>query len=116
MDSDMDEVHERLQYARSQAGFDEASEAARYYGWNENTYRSHENGQRGFRKDKADRYAKAFKVSVEWLYYGRGPRELESASSLADKINRLSPVLQKAVEAFVDSLPQEQGRGASSKS
>ena len=70
MDSGMKEMHERLSYARSRAGFKKATEAARYYGWNENTYRSHENGQRGFKLLDAEKYAKAFGVSPGWLFLG----------------------------------------------
>lgn len=67
----MDDPHERLRSARTKAGFKEAAEAARAYGWNEVTYTSHENGTRGLRPAVAARYAKAFRVSPEWLLYAR---------------------------------------------
>lgn len=69
----MDEApHERLQKARARAGFEDATAAARAYGWNENTYRSHENGMRGLRSDPARRYARAFRTSAAWLLTGEG--------------------------------------------
>jgi hypothetical protein len=69
----MTEPHERLRQARLQAGYKEASEAARALGMRESTYLGHENGSRGF-KAQADRYARKFGVSLEWLLTGRGPR------------------------------------------
>jgi hypothetical protein len=63
------EPYQRLQQARSKA-FDQAVDAARAYGWTESTYISHENGTRGLRASVAKRYAKAFKVTAEWLLYG----------------------------------------------
>lgn len=66
------EPHERLREARAAAGFEDAAEAARRFGWTEATYRSHENGTRNFTKEGAKRYARAFRVSPEWLYLGIG--------------------------------------------
>lgn len=71
----MEEPFERLQKARRDAGYKEATEAARAFGWNENTYRSHENGERGLRPDRARRYAQAFQVKAEWLLYGGSGRQ-----------------------------------------
>lgn len=50
----------------------EATDAARRHHWNENTYRSHENGTRPLSKSAAANYAKAFKVAAGWLLYGEG--------------------------------------------
>jgi phage repressor protein C with HTH and peptisase S24 domain len=61
------ELFDRLQIARRKAGFADATSAARAFGWNENTYRSHENGTRGLTRPVAMKYAKAFKVSAAWL-------------------------------------------------
>lgn len=65
------EPFQRLAHARRQAGYATASEAARAFGWNENTYRSHENGERGLRLDTAYKYAKAFRVEVDFILLGR---------------------------------------------
>ena len=64
---------DRLQQARRAAGYPDASAAARAFGWNENTYRSHENGERGIVRAAA-RYARAFRVSEGWLLTGEGEK------------------------------------------
>lgn len=61
----------RLERARVEAGFDTASEAARALELSEPTYMAHENGSRGF-KGSAERYSAFFKVSLEWLWSGKG--------------------------------------------
>jgi DNA-binding XRE family transcriptional regulator len=68
----LDEPDERLVWARERAGYKTATDAARRFHWNENTYRSHENGQRGISKKAAAKYARAFKMPVEWLLFGEG--------------------------------------------
>lgn len=67
----MEEPCDRLEKARRNAGFEQAVEAARAFGWQESTYVSHENGTRGIRPEVAERYARAFRVRPEWLLYGR---------------------------------------------
>ena len=87
------EPHERLKDARIAAGYLEASEAARALGIPEPTYLAHENGSRGFRA-KADTYARKYKVSLEWLLTGRGPRgrrEVSSTDSLDELEDHPSP-------------------------
>lgn len=66
------EQNERLRFAREQAGFSDATEAANRFGWGVSTYRSHENGSRNFTKDGAQKYGRAFRVSPEWLLLGVG--------------------------------------------
>lgn len=64
---------DRLKTAREGASYSTAADAARAFGWNEVTYRAHENGQNGFNLGLARRYATAFCVNVEWLVSGMGP-------------------------------------------
>lgn len=66
----MPTIHARLQQARENAGYETAADAARAFGWNENTYRSRENGQRGVPRAWLITYAKTFKVSLAWLMTG----------------------------------------------
>lgn len=68
----MREPHERLRLIRQLRGFDTASEAARRFGWNENTYKSAENGTRELSKKTAKAYAVAYKVPLGWLLFGEG--------------------------------------------
>ena len=69
----MGERHDRLRQARIAAGFERASDAAARFGWNENTYKSNENGNAPFSFRKAREYAEAFGVRAEWLYDETGP-------------------------------------------
>ena len=66
------EPHERLVLARTKAGYETAADAARAFGWSPITYRAHESGLRGLRRDAAARYALAFGVSEAWLLTGQG--------------------------------------------
>jgi hypothetical protein len=69
----MDGRHDRLRQARIAAAFERASDAAARFGWNENTYKSNENGNAPFSFRKAKEYAEAFGVRAEWLYDAAGP-------------------------------------------
>lgn len=72
----------RLAAARKDAGYDSAAEAARALNIPEPTYVGHENGSRGF-KGNAERYAAFFKVNLEWLWSGKGPRGRKTKSTHA---------------------------------
>lgn len=63
---------ERLVKARLAAEFHDAKSACRAFGWTYHTYIQHERGERGLRRDVAERYAKAFKVRAAWLLVGEG--------------------------------------------
>ena len=88
----------RLRWARENANIGSARAAAQLFGWNENTYKSHEQGIRGAEGIKTKhlaKYARAFKVSEAWLATGKGhptdpnltPEELEAARRLLRAIN-----------------------------
>lgn len=66
------EPNERLKMAREKAGHEDAASAARRFGWSEATYRGHENGSRNITAKTAERYARSFRVSPEWLLLGVG--------------------------------------------
>lgn len=66
------ERHERLRLARERAGFGNAADAARRFGWKESTYAGHENGSRGIKPGVGHDYARAFRVPVAWLMFGDG--------------------------------------------
>lgn len=61
----------RLKAARTVL-YPTAGAAARAHDWPEQTYRSHENGSRGFDLPAAKAYANAFSVRWEWLFAGDG--------------------------------------------
>ncbi|MGA0604904.1 LexA family transcriptional regulator [Phenylobacterium sp. VNQ135] len=65
---------DRLKQARERR-FATAKEAAEAMNVPVSSYIQHENGLRGFRADKAKQYADFFRVTPEWLLYGReGPK------------------------------------------
>lgn len=66
-------INDRLKRAREIAGHKSAAAAAKALGVRYPTYAGHENGAKGaFRREDAVRYAKAFRVSLEWLLTGAG--------------------------------------------
>jgi SOS-response transcriptional repressor LexA len=62
--SAMSEAGDRLRALRVKKGYATASDAAKAFGWNEHTYKSHENGVRGIRPDAARKYAIAYGSSA----------------------------------------------------
>ena len=75
----MKTIADRLIHARRLAGYEKASEAITAFGFSEYTYYQHENGTREPGKPSMERYAKAFKVSADWLWRGLG--DMKGASS-----------------------------------
>lgn len=77
-DTGMDDLaqrHEmagRLAKARKHAGYETVADAARSLGVKYPTYASHENGSAGIRHPVAEKYARKYRVSLEWLLSGRG--------------------------------------------
>lgn len=70
--------HERLRKIRLDRGYTKAVDAAKAMGVNRYTYAQHENGTRGSKgipRESSIRYARFYRVSLEWLVTGRGPRE-----------------------------------------
>jgi phage repressor protein C with HTH and peptisase S24 domain len=63
-------VADRLKQAREAAGFENAVDAVRRFGWTQSTYLGHENGSRGVTAGAAARYGLAFKVPPEWILFG----------------------------------------------
>jgi phage repressor protein C with HTH and peptisase S24 domain len=96
---------ERLRQARIEAGFQDGTEAARRFGWTVPTYLSHENGTRGFRADKAQDYARAFKVAPEWLMFGAGEGKRPALPVPAGDVeDELVPVYNVAASAGPGAL------------
>lgn len=68
---DMGDSNDRLKQARAEAHFTSAAKAAERFGWNESTYRSHENGQTDpVPVEDATKYEDAFKKPRGWILYG----------------------------------------------
>jgi phage repressor protein C with HTH and peptisase S24 domain len=76
----MSEGFERLREARLKAGYATATEAAKAMGVPSTAYANHENGWRGIDR-AAPRYARFFRVSLEWLLTGNGPMRATAADA-----------------------------------
>lgn len=98
---ELKEQYERLAHARSQAGYSKATDAARAFGWNENTYRSHENGTRDISKAAAQKYGKAYKVDPSWLLFGKKGLEF-SDQKMLELFQTLTPKDQREILKLIE--------------
>lgn len=67
------EAKTRLAAARERAGFRSARQAAATHDWAYASYASHEQGKRNIPPKAAQRYAAAFRVSPEFILFGKNP-------------------------------------------
>ena len=88
----------RLRAARERAGYDSAKMAAEAMGCSASTYIQHENGTRGYPKDRAERYARFFRVTPQWLLYGHG--KLDDLPAPPNEA-----VLEEMLRLIVDEIP-----------
>jgi SOS-response transcriptional repressor LexA len=77
---------DRLKQLRMDKGFASAKEAADAFGWNEVTYRSHENGTRNIPWSAARRYALAFSTSPEAILSGATRSSLDGAKPIVNHV------------------------------
>lgn len=85
----MESPAERLRFARERAGYASAKAAAAAMGVSSATYIQHENATRGLPANRAERYARFFHTTPEWLLYGRGPAP-ENAPAPTNGLQRVS--------------------------
>lgn len=69
-------VARRLREARVSAGCKSQKAAVLRFGWTATTYRSHEGGLRGFKREAAQLYADSYGVSLAWLLTGDVDKKL----------------------------------------
>lgn len=81
----LDSPHERLAWAREQAGFTDKADFARECGVNPTTYRAYENGQNGFAK-YASLFARKLGVTAEWLMEGGLTPTIARADRTSDNL------------------------------
>lgn len=86
----MSSAAERLKQARENAGYESASSAAEAMGVAVSTYVQHENGVRGFPANRAERYARFFRVAPEWLLYNRGEPNADVTSETVPVVGYVS--------------------------
>ena len=95
-------MHERLTKARIDAGYSSRAAATTAHGWHLSTYTAHEKGQNKYDADAAIAYAKAFKVSPEWLMFGSQPYQMKAPpGSIDGQLQGLpQPLRQKFEDRF----------------
>jgi phage repressor protein C with HTH and peptisase S24 domain len=107
----MSDPHERLRQAREAAGYDNAADAARAMGLRPETYHRHENGSNGLSRS-GERYARFFRVNLEWLLTGRGERRgRKIGAPLVGKVGAgdVRPIAEAVSDGPIDwiELPDE---------
>lgn len=105
---DTKKIGERLRQARKHAGFNSAAEAAESLGVRYPTYAGHENGTRGVPR-AAEKYARRFRVSLDWLLRGIGAGPGEEQEMLSDRAIDV-PLIAKVSAGVLqrDDLREEQ--------
>lgn len=100
---------ERLRRRRIELGFKNASDAAKRYGWEVTTYRSHENNSRGtgVPKKAAVEYAKVYQVSLDWLMTGK-----DSPVTIREDFSSLGLAVQYVPVVALASLVELSSNGA----
>lgn len=98
------DIASRLKIAREKAGYETAADACEAFGFKYATYAGHENGSRGIKGDVLKRYAKAFRVSVEWLLTGSGG--LDKPRSMSEAITTI-PIYDIRASAGPGSLAED---------
>ena len=96
----MEELKDRLRWARERAGFKSASDAARHLRVSEPTYLGHENGSRGAVRN-IQKYARAFRVNPVWLLTGNGE---PTGSKIEQIYTHLPPEDQKQLLDYAEFL------------
>lgn len=92
------EAADRLKAARIAANFDSAKSAAEAMGVPVASYIQHENGGRGFKRDRAEQYARRFRTTPEWLLLGRGKAPAVQAEPSAPDLEQM---IREAIEDVV---------------
>ena len=99
---------DRLKKARLAAHFASASQAAEAMGVPLATYQQHENGIRGIPASRADRYARFFHVTPEWLLYGRGAAPAQSGAADLRPVTRYVPVIGAVQAGLWAEIPEDE--------
>jgi len=105
------DIHQRLKAARVAAGYSSVADAARAFGWNVNTTASNENGNRTYSRVGAEKYARAYHVSLEWLLTGRGSMKSAAPESaeIIDIWSRIPKSSREAARIMLESLAKSEG-------
>lgn len=106
---------ERLREARERAGYQSASEFARFANLNYTTYAHHENGRRDIKPDVARIYARLLNLPPGTLLYGEQPptRHMVPIVSTIGAQGRILPILSRNKAPPLAELPDPAGLIAS---
>lgn len=105
-------VGERLRKARIHAGHESAADAARALKLHPQNVRDQEAGRRGLAPDQAAYYAKAYKVSLDWLIGGIGPMLETTPPDTAEIIDiwtRIPDANRNAAREMLRALSKKDG-------
>lgn len=97
----VEDKRKRLMLAREHAGYKSARQAALSMGWTYPTYASHENGLRDFPQKVAERYARAFSVSPEFIMFGTSPPEWAKEFGRPEMVELKAPT--RSLRLFSDA-------------
>lgn len=98
----------RLREARISCGYESSAEAADAMDLTYGTYAGHENGNRGVPLHALSRYAKFFRVNLEWLAEGRPPMKGRSVD-MPDILADLPPEGRTEAYQFIEYLKAKYG-------
>lgn len=98
---------ERLRQARKAAGFETAADAARAIGEHPQNVRDNEADRRGITPEKAELYARAFRVSAAWLLFGAEDHATASVAPARDDLRMVGVVGEVRAGAWQE-IPAEQ--------
>ena len=113
----MNSLADRLRMARELAGYSSAAGAAEAFGWKYPTYSAHENGTRGFGREKAKKYAEIYRVSLDWLITGRGAPKGKAMIPLVGFVGagaEILPIDDHPKGGGLDEIPAPAGHEGSS--
>jgi SOS-response transcriptional repressor LexA len=96
----MKEASDRLRQLRIKRGFSTATDAAKAFGWNEHTYKSHENGIRGIKTEAARKYATAFGSSAAYILTGSSGRTNGDGSPSVNSVSNVPLVAAVSAGTF----------------
>lgn len=96
----MTEASDRLRQLRVKRGFSTAADAAKAFGWNEHTYKSHENGLRGIKLDAARKYASAFNSTAAYILTGGGSRTNGDGSASINSVSSVKLIAAVSAGTF----------------
>jgi len=94
---------QRLAFARRQAGYETATEAADALKMHRPTYLAHENGTRGYARSAAC-YSAFYRVNLRWLWEGAGPIKPGGRSPIEDAFERIPPDRREEALNYLDYL------------